>query len=83
MINQLPYLLIPVGILATIGATISSSPELTQYGETIGIVSILLYLIWDKNSECKQLREENRKLMEKLTGLNRDEEKSDTNKKQQ
>lgn len=82
MINQLPHLLIPVGILATVGAAASSYSEIAPYGETIGIISILLYFLWDKNSECKQLREENRKLIEKLTSHPKKEEKSN-NKGQQ
>lgn len=73
--NNLSLLLVPVGILATVGAAMSSSPSLSQYGETIGVVSLLIYFLWERTNECKQLRKENSNLLEKLTNRESPEEK--------
>lgn len=65
--SYLSHLLIPVGILATVGAAVSSSPAISEYGETIGVVSLLIYFLWERTNECKQLRKENSELINKLT----------------
>lgn len=80
---QLPHLLIPVAILATAGATLSPSNEISHYGETIGIVSILAYFLWDKTSECKQLKAENKKLLEKLSRQNKQDDSIENKSNQQ
>lgn len=74
MMSHLSHLLVPVGIVATIGVASSASPEITALGETIGIVSVMAYFLWEKTSECKQLKAENRKLIARLAIRARKEE---------
>ncbi len=66
MMSNLYNLMLPTGILASVGSEIAENPWIAQYSEKIGIICIMGYFLWEKTRECKGLRERNDSLSQRL-----------------
>lgn len=64
--NQLWHSLLPTGIIATVSSTVVENPWLASLGEKVGVICIMGYFLWEKARECKQLRDKNETLAQRL-----------------
>lgn len=58
--------LLPTGIIATVSSTVVENPWISSLGEKVGVICIMGYFLWEKARECKQLRDKNETLAQRL-----------------